>query len=58
MLKSDYETPICTLGQPFEIGVKNKYGNLRSQEVDIEQISTEELFPHRQIIRFNSTYME
>lgn len=58
MLKEDYETKFTTLGQPFEIGVPNKNGHLRLREIDINSLKTNQLYPHRQVIRFNSTFVE
>lgn len=58
MLRSDYETPIRTIGEPFELGVKNEYGHLRIVEIERELLLPNRIFPHRQTIRFNSTFLE
>ncbi|MGE8654464.1 MAG: DUF6708 domain-containing protein [Acinetobacter gandensis] len=58
MLREDYETKFSTLNQPFEIGIPNKNGRLRLREIDINSLNTDQLYPHRQVIRFNSTFVE
>ncbi|UJA05063.1 hypothetical protein F9230_12140 [Acinetobacter johnsonii] len=58
MLREDYETKFTTLNQPFEIGIPNKNGRLRLREIDIKRLKTVHLYPHRQVIRFNSTFVE
>ena len=58
MLREDYETKFTTLKQPFNIGVPNKNGRLRLREIDLNNLKTEQLYPHRQVIRFNSTFVE
>ena len=58
MLREDYETKLTTLNQPFEIGIPNKNGRLRLREIDIKSLKTDQLYPHRQVIRFNSTFVE
>ena len=58
MLREDYETKFTTLNQPFEIGVPNKNGRLRLREIDINSLNSDQLYPHRQVIRFNSTFVE
>ena len=58
MLKEDYETKFTTLNQPFEVGIPNKNGRLRLREIDIKSLKTDQLYPHRQVIRFNSTFVE
>lgn len=58
MLREDYEAKFTTLGQPFEIGIPNKNGRLRLREIDIKTLKTDQLYPHRQVIRFNSTFVE
>ncbi|EPG37512.1 DUF6708 domain-containing protein [Acinetobacter colistiniresistens] len=58
MLREDYETKFTTLNQPFEIGIPNKNGRLRLREIDIKSLKTDQLYPHRKVIRFNSTFME
>ncbi|MEN3969806.1 DUF6708 domain-containing protein [Acinetobacter sp. BWR-L5] len=58
MLREDYETKFTTLNQPFEIGIPNKNGRLRLREIDIKSLKTDQLYPHRQVIRFNSTFVE
>ncbi|WP_343682316.1 DUF6708 domain-containing protein [Acinetobacter baylyi] len=58
MLREDYETKFTTLNQPFEIGTPNKNGRLRLREIDIKSLKTDQLYPHRQVIRFNSTFVE
>ena len=58
MLREDYEIKFTTLNQPFEIGVPNKNGRLRLREIDINSLNTDQLYPHRQVIRFNSTFVE
>lgn len=58
MLREDYETKFTTLNQPFEIGTPNKNGRLRLREIDIKNLKTDQLYPHRQVIRFNSTFVE
>ena len=58
MLREDYETKFTTLNQPFEIGIPNKNGRLRLREIDIKSLKTDQLYPHRHVIRFNSTFVE
>ena len=58
MLREDYETQFTTLNQPFEVGIPNKNGRLRLREIDIKSLKTDQLYPHRQVIRFNSTFVE
>ena len=58
MLREDYETKFTTLNQPFEVGIPNKNGRLRLREIDIKSLKTDQLYPHRQVIRFNSTFVE
>jgi len=58
MLREDYETKFTTLNQPFEIGIPNKNGRLRLREIDLKSLKTDQLYPHRQVIRFNSTFVE
>ena len=58
MLREDYETQFTTLNQPFEVGIPNKNGRLRPREIDIKSLKTDQLYPHRQVIRFNSTFVE
>lgn len=58
MLREDYETKFTTLKQPFNIGVPNKNGRLRLREIDLKSLKAEQLYPHRQVIRFNSTFVE
>ena len=58
MLKEDYEASLTTLNQPFEIGIPNKHSRLRLDEIDLKTLETDQLYPHRQVIRFNSTYLE
>ncbi|UXJ56306.1 DUF6708 domain-containing protein [Acinetobacter baylyi] len=58
MLREDYENKFTTLNQPFEIGTPNKNGRLRLREIDIKNLKTDQLYPHRQVIRFNSTFVE
>ena len=58
MLREDYETKFTTLNQLFEIGTPNKNGRLRLREIDIKSLKTDQLYPHRQVIRFNSTFVE
>ncbi len=58
MLREDYETKFTTLNQPFEIGIPNKNGRLRLREIDIKSLKTDQLYPHRQVVRFNSTFVE
>ncbi|WP_120429941.1 DUF6708 domain-containing protein [Acinetobacter baylyi] len=58
MLREDYETKFTTLNQPFKIGTPNKNGRLRLREIDIKSLKTDQLYPHRQVIRFNSTFVE
>ena len=58
MLREDYETKFTTLNQPFEIGVPNKNGRLRLREIDLKRLKTDQLYPHRQVVRFNSTFVE
>lgn len=58
MLREDYETKFTTLNRPFAIGVPNKNGRLRLREIDINSLKIDQLYPHRQVIRFNSTFVE
>ncbi|MCU4336755.1 DUF6708 domain-containing protein [Acinetobacter dispersus] len=58
MLREDYETKFTTLNQPFEVGIPNKNGRLRLREIDVKSLKTDQLYPHRQLIRFNSTFVE
>ncbi|WP_343622200.1 DUF6708 domain-containing protein [Acinetobacter proteolyticus] len=58
MLREDYETKFTTLNQPFEVGIPNKNGRLRLREIDVKSLKTDQLYPHRQVIRFNSTFVE
>ena len=58
MLREDYETKFTTLNQPFEVVIPNKNGRLRLREIDIKALKTDLLYPHRQVIRFNSTFVE
>lgn len=58
MLREDYEIKFTTLEQPFEIGIPNKNGRLRLREIDIKNLKIDRLYPHRKVIRFNSTFVE
>jgi hypothetical protein len=61
MLRENYEATFTTLGEPFEVGIPNKNGRLRLREINLKTLKTlktEKLYPHRQVIRFNSTFVD
>lgn len=58
MLREDYETKLSTLNQPFKIDCPNKHSLTRLYEIHLNTLKTDQIFPHRLVIRFNSTYVE
>jgi len=58
MLREDYETKFTTLNQPFVTDCPNKHSLTRLYEINLKTLKTEQIFPHRLVIRFNSTYVE
>lgn len=58
MLREDYETKLTTLNQSFEIGRPNKHSLTRLYEINLKALKVDQIFPHRLVIRFNSTYVE
>lgn len=58
MLKNDYQCTLKTLGNPFEINIRNKNYQTRLREFDLKKMDHIEPLAHRNIIRMNSTYLE
>lgn len=58
MLKNDYQCTLKTLGNPFEINIRNKNYQNRLREFDLKKMDHIEPLAHRNIIRMNSTYLE
>lgn len=58
MIKNDYQCNLNTLGNPFEINVRNKNYQTRLREFKLDSLGFVSPFAHRNIICMNSTYLE
>ena len=58
MIKNDYQCNLNTLGNPFEINVRNKNYQTRLREFKLDSFGFVSPSAHRNIICMNSTYLE